>query len=591
MTSSPQESNSRNFLPLFMGKGRNISFVLDCSVGMNGVLGAVKNLIIQTLLTKASLRDSLFNIISFSYKATPWSSRLLPCTPDVVYEALSWIHTLQTSSGRDFHTALALAFSDPACHSVHLVTSSVPDNPTQCLASLSTMVTRPVHTFYISDKTSINSDTSSFLQCLISTTRGSCYIMALNSAGGVEEVSLLHSTDDSIQKTTYAEDTLRSMDFNQVPYYNCTSCVCSIPYWCSPVNPFSTVSCDSARVMQATELFPGKRVLARREMDGFYYLGTIIHQGTGNLYMVEFDKSGMNGNTFVETLNIVQPTCQPDMVNLAIAHGHSIVPGDTVLAPWEPEMRRYGPGRVIYGMEPRDPIKGDESNLGLQVLFWNGMTVHIPKALAVWIPASQYEQIIKELQHCSFRPCCHRLSHCSTTACFEMPNHQCSHQNLFSISQYHYPVKRCQPVFMSPPVLANQRKDELERKVDLQLKELQTQASSSSDTDDNEEDMENEKQRSSESELVSRSINTEISCLRKPYAQPEARPAWQYWKRGSAEPHHMKPGRTVKSTNVSHSWPRDSGNSARSTGDSMMTNHSSLFKLVPTVIHQNKESK
>lgn len=127
--------------------------------------------------------------------------------------------------------------------------------------------------------------------------------------------------------------------------------------------------------------------------------------------------------------------------------------------------------------------------------------------------------------------------------CFEMPNHRCNHHNLFSIPQYYCPVKRCQPVFTSP-LLANQQKDQLESKVDLQLKELHTQASSSSssDTDDNKEDMANEKQRCSESELVSRSINTEISCLRKPYTQPEARPAWRYWKRGSAEPHHMKPG-------------------------------------------------
>lgn len=68
MSSSPQVSHSQSVLPLFMGKGRNVTFVLDSSVGMNGFLGPVKNLIIQTLITKASLRDSLFNIISFSYK-------------------------------------------------------------------------------------------------------------------------------------------------------------------------------------------------------------------------------------------------------------------------------------------------------------------------------------------------------------------------------------------------------------------------------------------------------------------------------------------------------------------------------------------
>lgn len=39
-------------------------------------------------------------------------------------------------------------------------------------------------------------------------------------------------------------------------------------------------------------------------------------------------------------------------------------------------------------------------------------------------------------------------------------------------------------------------------------------------------------------------------------------------------------GRAVRSPNVTHSWPRDTGNSGSSTDNSMMTNHSSLFKLV-----------
>lgn len=179
----------------------------------------------------------------------------MPCTPDVVYEALSWIHTLQTSPGRDLHSALALAFSEPACQSVHLVTSGLPDNPPQCLASVSTLVMRPVNTFYISDKTPMNTDISDFLQGITYTTRGSCYVITLNSAGNVDQVrcwinvwsimlfffhliiynvlqlSLLHSTDDLIQKPSHSEDPRRSVDFNQVQYYNCTSCVCSVPCW------------------------------------------------------------------------------------------------------------------------------------------------------------------------------------------------------------------------------------------------------------------------------------------------------------------------------------------------------------------------
>ncbi|XP_067276482.1 uncharacterized protein C11orf16 homolog isoform X2 [Pseudorasbora parva] len=514
---------------------------------------------------------------------------MMPCTPDVVYEALSWIHTLQTSPGRDLHSALALAFSDPACHSVHLVTSGLPDNPTQCLGSLSTLVTRPVHTFYISDKTLMNTDTSDFLQCITSTTRGSCHVMSPNSAGVVDQLRLLHSTDDLIQNPSYSEDPRHSVDFYQVPYNTCTSCVCSAPYWCSPINPFSTVSCVSGRVMRGAELFSGCRVLARKEIDGFYYLGTIIHQARGNLYMVDFDKFGPKGNAYKETLNTVQPTCQPDIVHLASAHGHSIVPGDTVLAPWDPDLRRYGPGRVVSGMELRYPLKSDEGLLGLQVLFWNGMTMHVPKELAVWIPASQHEQIIKDLQHYSSRPCCYRVSHCSTMNCFELPCHRCNHHSPSSIPLLLSPVKRCWPIFMSTPLLNNQRRDELERKVDLQLKERQSSqqtqvpsssSSTSSDSDENEEDTAAEKHKPLGPELVSRSINTEISCLRKPYTQPESRPAWRHWKSGSAEPHHRQPGRAVRSPNVTHSWPRETGNSGSSTDNSPMTNHSSLFKLV-----------
>lgn len=175
------------------------------------------------------------------------------------------------------------------------------------------------------------------------------------------------------------------------------------------------------------------------------------------------------------------------------------------------------------------------------------MTIHVPKELAVRIPASHHEQIIKDLQHYSSRPWSYRVSHCCVSMnCFELPCHQCNHHSLSSIPLLHCSVKRCWP--MSPPLLNNQRRDELERKVDLQLKELQSSqqtqvpsssSSSTSDSDENEEDTAAEKHRS---ELVSRSVNTEISCLRKPYSQPESKPAWRYWKSGSAEPQHKQPG-------------------------------------------------
>lgn len=73
--------------------------------------------------------------------------------------------------------------------------------------------------------------------------------------------------------------------------------------------------------------------------------------------MVTFDQCLPKDDTMMEVIS-PQLTCQPDMVNITQAHEHSIVPGDTVLAPWEPQMGRYGPGRVISGMEVREPLKG-----------------------------------------------------------------------------------------------------------------------------------------------------------------------------------------------------------------------------------------
>ncbi len=153
-------------------------------------------------------------------------------------------------------------------------------------------------------------------------------------------------------------------------------------------------------------------------------------------------------------------------------------------------------------------------------------------------------------QHYSSRPCCSRVSHCGTMNCFEFPCHGCNHHSLSSIPPCHCLVRRCWPMFMPSPLLNKQRRDELERTVDHQLKELQSSqqtqvpSSSSSSTSDseNEEDTAAGKHRPSRSELVSCSVNTEISCLRKPYTHPETRPAWRYWKRGSAELQHKQPG-------------------------------------------------
>lgn len=572
-----QLSDSPSVIPVLLGKDRNVTYVLDTSEAMAAILGTVKNLIIQSLLTKASLRNSLFNIITCSYKITSLSEHMIPCAPDTVYQALSWIHSLRTSPGNDLLTALITAFSDPACQSVHLVTNSLPDNLENCLNSLSTFTARPVHTFHVSEKQDLDRDVLDFLKCLTSATKGSCYRLSLNSNAPAEQLALLHSSEHQIQHQSCSKDKC------QVSYYKPFHAVCISPYWCSMGNPFSVTPCVLGKVARGAEFFPGCRVLARREVDGFYYLGTIVHQlqDRGGLFMVTFDKCLPKDNTMMEIIS-PQLTCQPDMVNITQAHKHSIVPGDTVLAPWEFQMSRYGPGRVVSGMEVRDSVKGGMGD-GLVVLFWNGIRLHVRKDLAVWIPASHHEQIIRELQPNVLRPGCLNHSQCShinwsPVCCINHINHCLPTTPSMCLC----PVKNC-PLSNQRLLMDNQWKAQ-EIKPD-QVNELTASQEmktdlSSSDSSENEEEVTNEKLNSTP-ELVSCSVNTEISYLNKSHSEPQNRPAWRYWRRGSPEPHHKKPGQVTKPPNPGYSCLGINSDSGYSSSSFASTNPSSLFEMVP----------
>lgn len=178
------------------------------------------------------------------------------------------------------------------------------------------------------------------------------------------------------------------------------------------------------------------------------------------------------------------------------------------------------------------------------MLFWNGINLHVAKNLAVWIPASHHERIIRELQFNAFRSDCSSHSHWShinwsPVCCINHTNHCLS----TTPSTCLCPIKSCS---LSNQCLHidNQWKEEDIRPE--QVKELTTSQGmktdlSSSDSSED-EDVANEKVKSTQSDLVSRSVNTDLSYLKKTHTEPQSRPAWRYWRRGSPEPHHKKPG-------------------------------------------------
>ncbi|MBN3303769.1 VWA3B protein, partial [Amia calva] len=150
---------------------------------MHSHLEAVKHHLTETLLAKARARDSLFNIVEFSYKVTKWCDRMVTCYMDTVYGALGWVRSLCCKPGRDLLGALQAAFDDPACQAVYLVTNGLPQsNPEEVLHAVSSVSQqRPVHVFCLADKWT-GSEGQDFLRALAQCTRGSCHLVTLNTA-------------------------------------------------------------------------------------------------------------------------------------------------------------------------------------------------------------------------------------------------------------------------------------------------------------------------------------------------------------------------------------------------------------------------
>lgn len=123
-------------------------------------------------------------------QVTKWRNNSVGCAPNTVFEALGWIHSLNTSPGSDLLTALEAAFADPLCHAVHLLTTALPDHPENFLSGLSAMTLRPVHVFLLSQNSQLDGRTLDFVQCFTSATGGSCHLLLLGLNGSIEKVSI-----------------------------------------------------------------------------------------------------------------------------------------------------------------------------------------------------------------------------------------------------------------------------------------------------------------------------------------------------------------------------------------------------------------
>ncbi|KAM6416550.1 uncharacterized protein J5M81_016941 isoform 2-T2 [Pluvialis apricaria] len=147
---------------------------------------------------------------------------------------------------------------------------------------------------------------------------------------------------------------------------------------------------------EASSFMRGARVLARREADGYYYLGHIVQEvkGSRERFLIEFDKSrSLKGKVQLR----MQETPLYDILHYEDARQQPLAPGDRVLAPWEARAERFGPATVLKVMENKEARLAHNSREVL-VNFWNGQTKEVSSDQALRVPLPLSDRIILELQ-------------------------------------------------------------------------------------------------------------------------------------------------------------------------------------------------
>ncbi|XP_057283820.1 trichohyalin-like isoform X1 [Pezoporus wallicus] len=185
-------------------------------------------------------------------------------------------------------------------------------------------------------------------------------------------------------------------------FISCISIFHSFPVCAWNPDSFCRSSISSAKrnfidsYPEASSFLRGARVLARREADGYYYLGHIAQEvkGSRERFLIEFDRSGtLKGKAQLR----IQETPLYDILHYEDARRQPLAPGDRVLAPWEARAERFGPGTVLKVLENKEACLA-HNRRGVLVNFWNGRTKEVSSDQALRIPLPLSERIILELQ-------------------------------------------------------------------------------------------------------------------------------------------------------------------------------------------------
>ncbi|XP_023417434.1 uncharacterized protein C11orf16 homolog isoform X1 [Cavia porcellus] len=322
-------------------------------------------------------------------------------------------------------------------------------------------------------------------------------------------------------------------------------------------------------------------VLARREPDGLYYQAQIKaapeleRQG---ILLVEF----VTGPKLPAQRQSV--VSDKDVVQLSPYLEYSLQPGDKVLAAWEPDRQRYGPGTVLLGSEVRDNQRAGKEE-EVTVHLWNGETAQVPLGGVRWVPPTIWKKAVERLSKPYTReypsaplwaPCCSSLGTlpggitnrlppdaallcppCHSHTCCQLPCwvYLCCCPSMSSTwwpltGTSHSAARDLPETGLKPAAQPVPLEDPKAEAVAVHAPHIVSSFSSSSSSSC--EDLEDNLEMGLPQRLVVNSaVNTDPILPKRPLIRNSPRqPPWRYWRRNGLEPHPAKPG-------ICHNIPKD----------------------------------
>ncbi|XP_053110724.1 uncharacterized protein LOC128326893 [Hemicordylus capensis] len=377
---------------------QNVAFVICASEREPSRLCVLKELLIKTLFSLASKPvDSMFSVFSSATKELKWRPGMVECSLTNVAEASAWIRALHCGSEVMARSAVAAALEEPTCQAVYLFTSGLPKSATEESCSHLSLMrpTCPIHTVHLIGNDEHNKNSSQeILEKVAQESGGSFQVIRLNCDRTSDEdnpgcfADIHHSNCMSQQHCSplltdhhKAHFSLGAQSSNSPNIFLGSSVKEDLVDWFPEIHDFQR----------------GIRVLARKETDGYYYLGHIVQQvkGSRERVLIEFERSQRSLKGKVQLR--MQETPLYDVIHHEDGRWQPLAPGDKILAPWEKKGERYGPGVVLQVAEMEPPHSAFKNSKVL-VNFWNGQTKEVSADVAVKIPPSWSERIVLELQ-------------------------------------------------------------------------------------------------------------------------------------------------------------------------------------------------